>query len=102
MRDPKSTYPTDFMENNREQNITAGTPEIDFTRNHVPIIPGKSRQVKALAMKAISSQKRAVFTNVCCIVLCPLLMVAFASILGNVILTLIQRSNPITGTEFNY
>jgi hypothetical protein len=78
-------------------------PEIAATEN-APIIPGKSRQVKALAMKALSAQKRAAFTNICCIVLCPLLMVAFASILGRVILDLIQRSSPIKGkrTSVNY
>lgn len=94
MRDPNSTYPNDFMENNEQTTVTT---EIAPTKNHVHFIPGKPRQVKALAMKAISAQKRAAFTNICCIVLCPLLMVAFASILGNVILNLIQRSNPITG-----
>ena len=62
-----------------------------------PIAPGKPRQVKALAMKAISAQKRAVFTNVCCIILCPLLMVGFAAAFGKVILGLIQKSTPISG-----
>lgn len=65
-----------------------------------PIAPGKPRQIKALAMKAISAQKRAVFTNVCCILLCPLLMVGFAAAFGKVILGLIQKSTPISGNTF--
>lgn len=82
---------------NASNAANAERPVVPATQDHAPIIPGKSRQVKALAMKAISAQKRAAFTNICCIILCPLLMVAFASILGRVILDLIQRSSPIKG-----
>ena len=81
-----------------EQNVAIPTPTNTVERPKMEVIvPAKPRQVKALAMKALSAQKRAVFTNVCCIVLCPLLMVAFASILGRTILELIQRSSPIKG-----
>lgn len=46
---------------------------------------GKSRQGAALAMKALSFQKRQCFTNCCCIAACPLLMVLISAILGTVI-----------------
>jgi hypothetical protein len=65
-----------------------------------PISPGKPRQVKALALKAISSQKRAAFTNICCILLCPLLMVGFAAAFGQFISGLIQKLTPISGNYF--
>lgn len=64
------------------------------------ITPGKSRQVKALSMKAVSSQKRALFTNICCILLCPLLMVGFAAAFGQFISGLIQALTPISGNSF--
>ena len=73
-----------------------GTPVQPLTK----IMPGKSRQLKALTMKALSSQKRAWFTNICCITLCPLAMVAFSAVFGIVISNLIQRSNPIEGACF--
>jgi len=53
---------------------------------------GPSRQTTALARKAISYQKRQWFTNICCIALCPFLMVALSSILGNLITELINQS----------
>ncbi|KAJ3117496.1 hypothetical protein HDU96_006590 [Phlyctochytrium bullatum] len=55
----------------------------------------KSNQFRALGYKALSYQKRQVFTNVCCISLCPLFMVAISGILGTVILALIQRSTTV-------
>jgi hypothetical protein len=58
---------------------------------------GQSRQVTALAKKAISFQKRQMFTNVCCIALCPFLMVLLAALLGNLILGLIRSASPISG-----
>lgn len=58
---------------------------------------GKSRQLKALVMKTLHSQKRAWFTNICCITLCPLLMVLFAAIFGIVISGILQRV-PIKGS----
>jgi ABC-2 family transporter protein len=56
---------------------------------------GESRQVAALARKAYSFQKRQKFTNICCITLCPLLMVAIAGFLGTFITTLIQNTSVI-------
>jgi hypothetical protein len=65
-----------------------------------PIEVQKSRQVTALARKALSFQKRQMFTNICCIALCPLLMVGLAAFLGSLISSLLQRANPID--EFVY
>ena len=98
--DKQDSHPANTQENPMalEQTVAMPTPTTTVERPKMEVIvPGKPRQVKALAMKALSAQKRAVFTNVCCIVLCPLLMVAFASILGRTILDLIQRSSPIKG-----
>ncbi|KAJ3235230.1 hypothetical protein HDU78_005301 [Chytriomyces hyalinus] len=52
----------------------------------------KSRQFRALSRKAISFQKRQMFTNVCCICLCPLMMVVISAGLGTLINSLISRS----------
>jgi hypothetical protein len=61
---------------------------------------GHSRQIQALGMKMISYQKRQTCTNIFCIGLCPLFMVAIAGILGNLISGLIIKANPIN--EFIY
>jgi hypothetical protein len=61
---------------------------------------GSSRQATALARKALSYQKRQMFTNCCCILACPFLMVFLAGFLGNLIVGLIQKANPIN--EFIY
>ncbi|KAJ3213533.1 hypothetical protein HDU67_002781 [Dinochytrium kinnereticum] len=55
----------------------------------------KGNQFRALGYKALSYQKRQVFTNICCISLCPLFMVAISGILGTVISNLIQNTSPI-------
>ncbi|KAJ3321699.1 hypothetical protein HDV06_003992 [Boothiomyces sp. JEL0866] len=55
----------------------------------------KSRQSMAVIGRAIQYQKRQWFTNICCISLCPLLMVALASILGNLILNALTSTVPI-------
>ncbi|CAG8636281.1 17603_t:CDS:2 [Acaulospora morrowiae] len=57
----------------------------------------KGYQMRALFRKTLSYQKRQMFTNICCIALCPLLMVAIAGIMGIVIQTLIDNS--ITADE---
>ena len=70
----------------------------DFQRSIANIdqmVLGESRQVAALARKALSFQKRQMFTNVCCITLCPLIMVAVAGLLGSLITTLIQNSEVV-------
>ncbi|GBB91646.1 hypothetical protein RclHR1_01900011 [Rhizophagus clarus] len=54
----------------------------------------KSYQIRALVRKTISYQKRQKFTNICCITLCPILMVAIAGIMGIVIQQLINNANP--------
>ncbi|KAI9333102.1 hypothetical protein BDR26DRAFT_840473 [Obelidium mucronatum] len=53
----------------------------------------KSHQFRALSKKAVSFQKRQMFTNVCCICLCPLMMVAISAFLGTLINTLIAKSS---------
>ncbi|CAG8495571.1 10808_t:CDS:2 [Ambispora gerdemannii] len=53
----------------------------------------KSYQIRALARKTISYQKRQMFANICCITLCPLLMVVISGILGVVITALINNSS---------
>ncbi|KAI9329182.1 hypothetical protein BDR26DRAFT_872834 [Obelidium mucronatum] len=55
----------------------------------------KSNQFRALSRKALSFQKRQWFTNVCCICLCPLMMVAISAVLGTVINRLIAKSTPV-------
>ncbi|CAI2173390.1 3335_t:CDS:2 [Funneliformis geosporum] len=53
----------------------------------------KSYQVRALARKTVSYQKRQKYTNIFCITLCPMLMVAIAGIMGIVIQGLIDNAN---------
>ncbi|CAG8563001.1 1690_t:CDS:2 [Ambispora leptoticha] len=53
----------------------------------------KSFQIRALARKTISYQKRQMFANICCITLCPFLMVLISGILGIVINALINNSS---------
>ncbi|CAG8641009.1 16181_t:CDS:2 [Dentiscutata erythropus] len=60
----------------------------------------KSYQLRALTRKTLSYQKRQMFTNICCITLCPFLMVAIAGIMGIVVQHLISHSSPID--EFVY
>ncbi|KAI8848838.1 hypothetical protein BC829DRAFT_417290 [Chytridium lagenaria] len=57
--------------------------------------PRKSNQIRALARKSLSYQKRQVFTNVCCISLCPLFMVVISAGLGMFVRNLIQSTRPI-------
>ncbi|CAG8488376.1 3725_t:CDS:2 [Paraglomus occultum] len=58
----------------------------------------RSYQFRALARKTVSYQKRQWFVNICCIILCPVLMVAIAGIMGIVITNLIASST--TAEEF--
>ncbi|KAL5033545.1 hypothetical protein BDV3_000517 [Batrachochytrium dendrobatidis] len=60
------------------------------------IVVGPSRQITALARKAISFQKRQMFTNICCIGLCPFLMVIISAGLGTLITRLISRSTSVS------
>ncbi|KAI9002146.1 hypothetical protein DFJ74DRAFT_696885 [Hyaloraphidium curvatum] len=53
----------------------------------------KSYQARALGRRTCSYQSRQWFQNICCISLCPLIMVAISYALGAVITTLITRSN---------
>ncbi|KAI9356786.1 hypothetical protein DFJ73DRAFT_758520 [Zopfochytrium polystomum] len=70
--------------------------------------PRKSHNVRALANKAISYQKRQLFTNICCIRhvisththCCPLFFVLISAVLGAVIQKLILRSQTIEDIQF--
>ncbi|KAF9437391.1 hypothetical protein BGZ76_000926 [Entomortierella beljakovae] len=55
----------------------------------------KSFQFRALGRKTLSYQRRQVFVNVCCIGLCPILMVVIAGAMGILITSLINNlGNP--------
>ncbi|KAI8620642.1 ABC-2 family transporter protein-domain-containing protein, partial [Chytriomyces sp. MP71] len=60
----------------------------------------KPNQLKALSRKTISFQKRQMFTNTCCICLCPLMMVAISALLGKVINDLIAQSQTIEDIQY--
>ncbi|KAI8825016.1 uncharacterized protein EV422DRAFT_242205 [Fimicolochytrium jonesii] len=53
---------------------------------------GKSYQVRALGRKTLAYQKRQLFTNICCVACCPLLMVVLSAALGKVIQNLVDKS----------
>ncbi len=57
----------------------------------------KSYPVRALTRKTISYQKRQIFVNVCCIALCPFMMVAIAGILAILIGNLVNNAHPSEG-----
>ncbi|KAG0345236.1 hypothetical protein BG004_003854 [Podila humilis] len=62
---------------------------------HSPRSGRKSFQFRALGRKTLSYQRRQVFVNVCCIGLCPILMVLIAGAMGIVITSLINNlGNP--------
>ncbi|KAI8051265.1 hypothetical protein BDF22DRAFT_692827 [Syncephalis plumigaleata] len=57
-------------------------------------------QLRALSRNALSYQKRQKFANICCIALCPLLMVAIAGILGIVVTNLVNDSLKVTESVY--
>ncbi|KAI9592525.1 hypothetical protein BDF19DRAFT_211325 [Syncephalis fuscata] len=57
-------------------------------------------QWRALTRSTLSYQKRQKFANICCIALCPLLMVAIAGILGIVVTNLLKKSMGTTETVY--
>ncbi|KAF9413059.1 hypothetical protein BGZ94_000850 [Podila epigama] len=62
---------------------------------HSPRSGRKSYQFRALGRKTLSYQRRQVFVNVCCIGLCPILMVLIAGAMGIAITQLINNlGNP--------
>jgi hypothetical protein len=69
--------------------------ELEFAANHGQA--RKSKQIKALGYKAISYQRKQVFTNVCCISCCPFFMVVLSAGLGIFINSLIQKSVVVEG-----
>lgn len=60
----------------------------------------KSYQARALIRKTLSYQKRQTCTNVCCVLACPLLLVAICGILGVVVAALISNSNPVIDVQY--
>lgn len=56
----------------------------------------ESHQVRALARKALSYQKRQWFANLCCIGCCPCFMTAFSAGMGTALNTLIQKSQAVS------
>ncbi|CAG8568180.1 5409_t:CDS:10 [Diversispora eburnea] len=96
------------MENNNNiDTITGSVIEVDKngsnsissgTTANIPLPEikrvNKSFQMRALTRKTLSYQKRQMFTNICCITLCPLLMVAIAGILAIVFKGFIDKNNP--------
>ncbi|KAI8927349.1 hypothetical protein BC831DRAFT_549185 [Entophlyctis helioformis] len=78
----------------RIQSMPAWQANTNRTANDKHVV-GKTRQAHALAAKAVSYQSRQLFTNICCISLCPLMMVAIAAFLGNLIVRLINNANPL-------
>ncbi|KAI8909116.1 hypothetical protein EDD86DRAFT_190942 [Gorgonomyces haynaldii] len=63
-------------------------------------MPNFSQQSKALFIRAVAYQKRQWLTNIACIFLCPLLMVAFAAGLGVIITNLVKKT--VVLTEYTY
>ncbi|KAK3828786.1 MAG: hypothetical protein J3Q66DRAFT_307161 [Benniella sp.] len=65
------------------------------TLEHSPKTGRESYQFRALGRKTLSYQRRQVFVNVCCIGLCPILMVVIAGVMGIAITSLIDNlGNP--------
>eukprot|EP00842_Homolaphlyctis_polyrhiza_P001509 jgi/Hompol1/2359/HPOL_005968-RA len=57
------------------------------------ITVGKARSATALAKKAFSYQRRQMFTNICCICLCPFIMVFIAVALAALFRSVISKIN---------
>ncbi|KAJ3163136.1 hypothetical protein HDU86_002305 [Geranomyces michiganensis] len=55
--------------------------------------PRKTYQARALSRKALSFQRRQWFTNVCCIALCPIMMVAVSALVGFFVSNIIKGQN---------
>ena len=59
----------------------------------------QSFQMRALVNKTLAYQKRQLFVNFCCVLLCPIAMIAIATIMGVVISALIANSVVAKGTH---
>ena len=55
--------------------------------------PVKSRQLKALTYKTLSQQKRQWKSNLCCVYLCPVLVVIIAGTLANTFMAMFNTMN---------
>ncbi|CAG8546687.1 16969_t:CDS:10 [Funneliformis caledonium] len=95
MSTSESQHPQNPNVNNNDPNGVINFNNISDGNNiNIPINQKrKSYQVRALARKTVSYQKRQKCTNFCCITLCPMLMVAIAGILGIVIQGLIDEAS---------
>ncbi|OZJ06092.1 hypothetical protein BZG36_01131 [Bifiguratus adelaidae] len=56
--------------------------------------PVKSYQIRALTRKTLAYQKRQYVVNICCVALCPLLMVVVSWLLGFIITMLVVNTSP--------
>ncbi|KAF9914359.1 hypothetical protein BX616_008450 [Lobosporangium transversale] len=83
----------DEVSSNDTQIVAYNSPSHDL--EHSPKTGRKSYQFRALGRKTLSFQRRQVFVNVCCIGLCPILMVIIAGAMGIGITALINNlGNP--------
>ncbi|KAF9206131.1 hypothetical protein BGZ49_002958 [Haplosporangium sp. Z 27] len=82
----------------RSEQISTSCAVLDIPTQsieHSPQTGRKSFQFRALGRKTLSYQRRQVFVNVCCIGLCPILMVVIAGAMGILITSLINNlGNP--------
>ncbi|ORX91953.1 hypothetical protein K493DRAFT_409054 [Basidiobolus meristosporus CBS 931.73] len=69
--------------------ISSDKPDTNHNANR------KSYQLRALGRKTVSYQKRQWFVNICCLSLCPFMMVAIGGILGIVVTHLIRKNAPL-------
>ncbi|RUP48908.1 hypothetical protein BC936DRAFT_143659 [Jimgerdemannia flammicorona] len=54
----------------------------------------QSYQIRALARKTLAYQKRQYLVNICCVALCPLIMVVVSFLLGFIVTLLIRKAGP--------
>ncbi|KAJ3122218.1 hypothetical protein HK098_003018 [Nowakowskiella sp. JEL0407] len=86
------------MDNNNSTVIPINnTPAADDSS---PQVARKSFQLRALGRQKVSYQSRQWFTNICCVSVCPLMMVIISSVLGIVVKGLLE--NQIVVDEFVY
>ncbi|KAJ3064545.1 hypothetical protein HDU98_012046 [Podochytrium sp. JEL0797] len=93
--EPESLTPSPFLVVN-----SSAVPAMSDPQPTAAPVERKPNQLKALSRKTLSYQKRQMFQNVCCICMCPLMMVLISAILGTVINTLIAKSNPVQDILF--
>ncbi|KAK9688180.1 hypothetical protein K7432_014492, partial [Basidiobolus ranarum] len=97
MPDSPSSSNKHFLPESKESNETNSSTSIAISPdnkyyNHDTT--RKSYQLRALGRKTVSYQKRQWFVNICCLSICPFMMVAIGGILGIVVTNLIQKNSP--------